>query len=292
MMDGESYVSDAGAPLTASVGSPAPSAQGEAAGGVKGAGTAIGDLFGGLDAVLKVPGTNIPALGTLGAVGDIMSGVGKLAACDENGNWDPQVGGGVGDLASGVCNLFGGPVAGGVAQAIGNGADAVKSFMEADEASGAEQEKKLDEAYSSVGDAELGALKAITAGHPLAAAVVNGGAALLDGLGALTGAVDEDAGFSAGDALGAATRECAGDKSIGHTVAGVLGLDGGAGMAVSFLTDISGAGYVTNLADAAVGGIVNTVGNLDDEDETKQDYWQSAKDTAWDAAVDLYHGRY
>ena len=261
-------------------------------------GSIAGDAAGVLEAAGKL-GRSVPDVGPLGDVGDIMSGVGKLAHFDDEGNWDPNWGG-AGDLVAGGAGLAArtpgvGAAVGGTAQALTNGYQAYEHFSamsnETDPEKRAELERK---AWGSTGDATIGALHAgLGSWCPVAELYISGGELALDSVGAVAGWVGgDDAKFGAGDAVGGLLdavipeEEDAWSNQAGNWVhdqlgGGTLGTIGGA--ATAGLTNAALA--PVNIADATAGGVVNTIGNMFDSDDGKRDdYWGDFKGWAGDQA--------
>jgi hypothetical protein len=82
--------------------------------------------------------------------------------------------------------------------------------------------------------------------------------------------------------LGSHYRGLVGDESIGGDVAEALG-GGIPGHAAGLVLNLTPAGLAINGADNAVGGAINTVGNMADSDEgERDDYWGRAKGAAGD----------
>ncbi|MGE0400624.1 MAG: hypothetical protein AB7T06_28195 [Kofleriaceae bacterium] len=267
-------------------------------------GSVVGDFAGVMDAAGDL-GKNVPDVGPLGDVADIVSGAGKVLHWDENGNWDPNHGG-WGDIVSGGAGLAEGPLKmapgvgpaiGGTAQALANGYQAYTKFdemsRETDPARRAELER---EAWGSTGDATLGALHAgIGSWCPVAELYISAGELALDGLGTAAGwAGGDDAKFGAGDVVGGlldaiipeeedAISNRAGNWVHDSVGGGTLGTVLGAGAAG--LTNVVAA--PVNILDATAGGIVNTVGNMFDDDSgpggsQRDDYWGQFKNWAGD----------
>lgn len=267
-------------------------------------GSVVGDTAGVLDAAGDL-GKNVPDVGPMGDIADIVSGAGKVLHWDEQGNWDPNHGG-WGDIVAGGAGLITdatkgspgvGAAIGGTAQALANGYQAYTKFdalsRETDPARRAALEH---DAWGSAGDATIGALHAgLGSWCPVAEMYISAGELALDGLGTAAGWIGgEDAKFGAGDVVGGLLdaiipeEEDAWSNQAGNWVnnavgGGTLGTVLGAGAAG--LTNVVAA--PVNILDATAGGIVNTIGNMFDNDDgpggaSRDDYWGQFKNWAGD----------
>jgi hypothetical protein len=267
-------------------------------------GSLVGDTAGVLDAAGDL-GKNVPDVGPLGDVADLVSGAGKLLNWDENGKWDPNHGG-WGDIVNGGVGLAEGPLKmapgigpaiGGTAQALANGYQAYTKFDAMSQETDPVKKAALErEAWGSTGDATIGALHAgLGSWCPVAEMYIAGGELALDGLGTAAGwAGGKDAKFGAGDVVGGLLdaiipeEEDAWSNQAGNYVNNAVG--GGTlgtvlGATTAGLTNVVAA--PVNILDAAAGGIVNTFGNMFDTDPengdpVREDYWGQFKNWAGD----------
>ncbi|MFN0252548.1 MAG: hypothetical protein ACKV2T_37070 [Kofleriaceae bacterium] len=225
-------------------------------------------------------------------VGDMASGVGKLASYKDNGEWDPNWGG-VGDLVNGAISLAdadSGASSGGIGALIGGGSQAVFNGIEAhenwellkresDPAARADIEHNL---WGASGDATLGALHAgLGSWCAPADAAITGTETILDTLGTVVGVLGgSDAAFGAGDVVGGVLdavipeeedawsnsvrrfgRSLESDPDDAYVTGELFGLVADAGMAPF------------RLANAASSAFVNTIGNVCDSDrDTRNEY--------------------
>ncbi len=138
-----------------------------------------------------------------------------------------------------------------------------------------------DAGWDGVGQAANGTISAIATGTPFGAAFTTM-KMLADGGGALAGEVGgADAEFSASKMSGAPYRGLVGDDSVGSDLAEALG-GGVFGTAAGLAVNITPAGLTANGADNVLGGVVNTLGNLVDDDDDRDDRWGAAKESAGD----------
>ena len=180
---------------------------------------------------------------------------------------------------------------GGTAQAVTSGYEAYRQFSamrgETDPAARAERERN---GWNATGEATVGGLHAgLGSWNPMAEAYIGGGELALDATGTVSGILGgDDAEFTAGSAVGGVLDAAIPDESdslsnragrwVDRAVGGGIG-GGILGMGAAGLTQLAAAPF--NVADAATGGVMNTIGNIVDRDRNQRDdYWGAAKTNA------------
>jgi hypothetical protein len=165
-------------------------------------------------------------------------------------NWGHDVAG----LLSGAGELVGGGKLGAILGGAGEAVGGISTAMEhTDQIDGGYMGNKF---WGGVGDATIGGLRAgLGSWCPAAGAYIEGGVALLDGIGSIAGMINPDWNFDAGDAVGFAAHGVTdGVKYLAENGGEIVDSIGGA------LGDAGGA--VADFAGGAVDSIGDTIGDI------------------------------